>query len=113
MAEPEPVAFERAAASIEPIPTAIGQPIPASAGDGPLSWPAPEVAAARFEPAWPNPTAPTQAAMTTGPGAGLPAAESAALPAPARACPSCGLSLSASARFCRRCGTPQQMDAAR
>jgi ribosomal protein L40E len=31
----------------------------------------------------------------------------------ARACPSCGLSLSANARFCRRCGTPQQLDAAR
>jgi predicted amidophosphoribosyltransferase len=42
-------------------------------------------------------------------GAGLPAVTSPALPVAAHACPSCGLSLSASARFCRRCGTPQQV----
>jgi hypothetical protein len=40
----------------------------------------------------------------------LPAASEAALPAAqaAASCPSCGLALSATARFCRRCGTAQQ-----
>jgi hypothetical protein len=40
----------------------------------------------------------------------LPAASAAAMPAAqaATSCPSCGLALSATARFCRRCGTAQQ-----
>jgi predicted amidophosphoribosyltransferase len=45
-------------------------------------------------------------------GANLPSVTAPPPVLTARACPSCGLSLSASARFCRRCGTPQQVDAA-
>ena len=114
--EPEPTPAE-----LEPIPTAIGQPLPASAVGGPLSWPDTQVAAAAFEPSWPDSAvahvaAPQPAAQqgdaarqaaAPGRGAGLPAAEQPEMPHAARACPSCGLSLSASARFCRRCGTPQ------
>ena len=93
---------------VEPIPTAIGQPLPASVIDGPLAWPEPLVAAAAFEPAWPD-----TALQKRRFGAGLPAIIAPAQPLAARSCPGCGLSLSASARFCRRCGTPQQVDAAR
>jgi len=93
---------------IEPIPTAVGQPLPASAIDGPVSWPEPAVAAAPFEPAWPESDVTRRRV-----GANLPAIAQPAQPLAAHACPSCGLSLSASARFCRRCGTPQQVDAAR
>jgi hypothetical protein len=135
-AEPEPVAVEEPAeelpvaaaaattptpaAPIEPIPTAVGQPWPASVVDGPLSWPDPGVAAAAFEPQWPDIPAParTAPAATSKPqptmpvqarGANLPAISTPPPPVAAHACPSCGLSLSASARFCRRCGTPQQV----
>ena len=116
VAEPDPIP-DRAAASIEPIPTAIGQPIPASSIDGEVHWPDTQVAAAACAP-WqgaPEPAsthaddATPEATATRG--AGLPAADARVLPMAARACPSCGLSLSASARFCRRCGTPQQVDA--
>jgi hypothetical protein len=112
IAEPEIIAepAERAAASFEPIPTAVGQPVPASIVDGPLRWPEPEPVAASHQAAWPDQHAATREAPPVG--AGLPS-EPVHLPAPARACPSCGLSLSASARFCRRCGTPQQLDAPR
>jgi predicted RNA-binding Zn-ribbon protein involved in translation (DUF1610 family) len=41
-------------------------------------------------------------------GANLPAVTAPPPQLAAHPCPSCGLSLSASARFCRRCGTPQQ-----
>ncbi len=116
--EPEPV-VEPMAAAIEPIPTAIGQPVPASSVDGPLRWPDIEVAAAAVAPTWPSITesepAPRDYAAPgaeSNRGAGLPGADTPVLPLAARACPSCGLSLSASARFCRRCGTPQQVDAA-
>lgn len=112
--EPEPIAAsaEPAASSLEPIPTAIGQPIPSSAIDGSVQWPEREAAAAAYEPHWPD--VPTHAAGAAAQvGAGLQGAVSAPPPLPARACPSCGLSLSASARFCRRCGTPQQVDASR
>jgi zinc ribbon protein len=163
-AEPEPVAAEAepepirapaapepaqelpvAAAStpqapIEPIPTAIGKPLPASVVDGPLAWPVPDIAAAAFEQQWPDipaprvptPSAPTPAAPVQPPpapvqqaqqppiggvlrrtGANLPSVTAPPPILAARACPSCGLSLSASARFCRRCGTPQQADAVR
>jgi hypothetical protein len=95
-------------AGVEPIPTAIGQPLPASVVDGPLSWPEPAVAASAFEPAWPDTAVPKRRT-----GAGLPAIVMPAQPLAARSCPGCGLSLSASARFCRRCGTPQQVDASR
>jgi hypothetical protein len=77
-----------------------------------------------FEPRWPDipvaraadspapgvtPNAATgDADAPAGPGAHLPAISQPVVPLAARACPSCGLSLSASARFCRRCGTPQQ-----
>jgi hypothetical protein len=100
--EPEPVAAapEPQTAPWEPIPTAVGQPLPASVVDGPLSWPDVTVAASPFEQNWPDVAAPRR-------GAGLPSVEPPAAPVAARACPSCGLSLSASARFCRRCGTPQ------
>jgi hypothetical protein len=91
----------------EPIPTAIGQPMPASVVDGPLAWPEPTMAAAPFEPAWPESALPKRRI-----GANLPAAHASGQPLAARSCPGCGLSLSASARFCRRCGTPQQVDAA-
>jgi hypothetical protein len=116
-AEPEPVVEDEAAAAdgepaaaevvpvlspVEPIPTAIGQPLPASAVQGPLSWPDPDVAVAAFEPHWPDIPATRRRSR-------LQTAQPAPLPAAARACPSCGLSLSASARFCRRCGTPQQV----
>src|SRR6185503_6090974 len=83
------------AAGIEPIPTAVGQPVPASVIDGPLSWPEPVSAAAPFEPAWPDETASRRRA-----GANLPAITQPAAPLAAHACPGCGLSLSASARFC-------------
>jgi len=95
-------------AGVEPIPTAIGQPLPASVIDGPLAWPEPAIAAAAFEPSWPDTAVPKRRT-----GAGLPAILAPAQPLAARSCPGCGLSLSASARFCRRCGTPQQIDAAR
>jgi hypothetical protein len=100
--EPEPVAAapEPPTEPWEPIPTAIGQPLPASAVDAPVSWPDAAVASAAFEPHWPDIPVPRR-------GAGLPSVEPPAAPLAARACPSCGLSLSASARFCRRCGTPQ------
>jgi hypothetical protein len=133
--EPEPVAAEAPteelpiaaaaatptpAAPIEPIPTAVGQPWPASVVDGPLSWPDPGVAAAAFEPHWPDIPVPARAVppATSQPqptvpvrsrGANLPAVSTPPQPVAAHACPSCGLSLSASARFCRRCGTPQQV----
>lgn len=114
-------------APIEPIPTAVGKPVPASVVDGPLSWPEPGVAAAPFEPHWPDvpvprrtvpelPTMPIpvqQQATQRRTGAGLPSVTPPPPILAAHACPSCGLSLSASARFCRRCGTPQQADAAR
>jgi hypothetical protein len=93
---------------IEPIPTAVGQPVPASIVDGALAWPEPAAAAAPFEPAWPDADTSRRRA-----GANLPAIEQPAQPLAAHSCPSCGLSLSASARFCRRCGTPQQVNAAR
>ena len=110
----------------EPIPTAVGQPLPASAVETP-SWPDPGTAGAAFEPNWPDiPTprlAPDVAVPTSAPqagasglrrtGANLPSIDAPPLPIAARACPSCGLSLSASARFCRRCGTQQQVDAPR
>jgi hypothetical protein len=138
--EPElPVAASTATppSPIEPIPTAIGKPLPASVVDGPLAWPEPDIAAAAFEQQWPDIPVPRHPAPATPapPAAAAPmqqapqeAAPRAALrrtganlpsvtaPPPilaARACPSCGLSLSANARFCRRCGTPQQVDAAR
>jgi hypothetical protein len=95
-------------AGVEPIPTAIGQPVPASVVDGALAWPEPTTAATPFAPAWPDEAAPRRRI-----GANLPAISQPAQPLAAHACPSCGLSLSASARFCRRCGTPQQVDAAR
>jgi hypothetical protein len=107
------------AAPMEPIPTAVGQPLPASVVDGPLSWPEPGVAAAAFEPQWPDIPVPSRNAIrgasatpasqpARARGAGLPAVTTPTQPLAAHACPSCGLSLSASARFCRRCGTPQQ-----
>jgi hypothetical protein len=132
-AEPEPVGTEElaeelpvAAASapsgpapkIEPIPTAVGQPLPASVVDGPLAWPEPGAAAAAFEPHWPDIPTPRRAAPQAPPpqvvavrrtGANLPSVTAPTQQLAARACPSCGLSLSASARFCRRCGTPQQV----
>jgi hypothetical protein len=107
-AEPEPIPLEPepTPTAAEPIPTAVGRPLPASVVQGPLSWPDPDVAAAPFEPHWPNiPAARGRSRLQP--------AVPAQLPAAARACPSCGLSLSASARFCRRCGTPQHTDAAR
>jgi hypothetical protein len=154
-AKPEPVAAEAPPApkpeaelpvapstatpppSIEPIPTAIGKPLPASVVDGPLSWPQSDIAAAAFEQQWPDIPVPRQPAPATAPRPAAPAAAQQVAPEPprpgplrrtganlpsvtapppilaARACPSCGLSLSASARFCRRCGTPQQVEAAR
>jgi hypothetical protein len=101
-------AMQPPSAGIEPIPTAIGQPRPASVVDGALAWPEPVSAAAPFEPSWPDLAVPQRRT-----GAGLPAITAPAQPLAARSCPGCGLSLSASARFCRRCGTPQQVDAAR
>jgi hypothetical protein len=101
-------AMQPPSAGIEPIPTAIGQPLPASVVDGALAWPEPVSAAAPFEPSWPDLAVPQRRT-----GAGLPAITAPAQPLAARSCPGCGLSLSASARFCRRCGTPQQVDAAR
>jgi zinc-ribbon domain len=152
-AEPEPVAaptapepeaeFPVAASTatppspVEPIPTAIGKPLPASVVDGPIAWPQPDIAAAAFEQQWPDipvprqpaPAAPVQPAAPVpvqqaapeppraGPlrrtGANLPSVTAPPPILAARACPSCGLSLSANARFCRRCGTQQQVDAAR
>ncbi len=122
-AEPRPGPFE-------PIPTAIGKPLPASILDGPLAWPDPGVAAAAFEPHWPDipvprhrtpePTPAVLPPLPTPPhaglrrtGANLPSVDVASAPVPAHSCPSCGLSLSANARFCRRCGTPQQVAAGR
>jgi hypothetical protein len=96
-----------ASAATDPIPTAIAQPVPASTVGRDIAWPEPAVAAAAIEPAWPD------AELGRTPGAHLPAAEQAPAPLAARACPSCGLSLSASARFCRRCGTPQEAAAPR
>ena len=121
---------------IEPIPTAIGKPLPASVVDGPLAWPQPDIAAAAFEQQWPDvpvprrpapatpaqpaAPAPVQQAPQEPPraalrrmGANLPSVTAPPPILAARACPSCGLSLSANARFCRRCGTAQQVDAAR
>ena len=77
-------------------------PMPTAVSDAPLSWPQPAVGATAAQPNWPDAAAPR------GPGAHLPAASQPVVPLAARACPSCGLSLSASARFCRRCGTQQQ-----
>jgi hypothetical protein len=94
------------AASIEPIPTAVGQPIPAASITGQVNWPA-SGASASLEPAWPDVPVPGAAEA-------LPQTPAPVQPGGVRACPSCGLSLSASARFCRRCGTPQQVaDSAR
>jgi hypothetical protein len=108
---------------VEPIPTAVGQPYPVSVVDGPLAWPEPGVAAAAFEPNWPDIPTPRRSTAATGApelpslppptglrrtGANLPGVTAPPQPLAAHACPSCGLSLSASARFCRRCGTPQQ-----
>jgi hypothetical protein len=118
---------EPGAKPVEPIPTAIGQPLPASAVEVPPSWPAPGTAGTAFEPHWPDiaaargapdvaaPPPPPQASAAGSRriGANLPAADVPPPPVAARACPSCGLSLSASARFCRRCGTQQQVDAPR
>ena len=142
-AAPEPEAELPVAAStatppspIEPIPTAIGKPLPASVVDGPLAWPQPDIAAAAFEQHWPDVPVPRHAAPATPAqpaapapvqqtpqdaprvalrrtGANLPSVTAPPPILAARACPSCGLSLSANARFCRRCGTPQQIDAAR
>jgi hypothetical protein len=88
------------AAAVEPIPTAVGHPIPASTFDGPVSWPA--VA----EQQWPDVAVPAASAEAP---AEAQVHRAPVVPGAARPCPSCGLSLSASARFCRRCGTPQQV----
>jgi hypothetical protein len=106
MATPETAQPIAASAADEPIPTAVGQPMPATTIGRDLAWPEPIAAVAPFEPARAE-----EAPRTTG--AHLPAAEQAPAPLAARACPSCGLSISASARFCRRCGTPQQAAAPR
>ena len=121
-AKPAPVAKPA-----EPIPTAVGQPLPASAVEGAPSWPEPGTAGAAFEPRWPDiptprvapdvvaPSLPPQATASGNRriGANLPSITAPPQQVAARACPSCGLSLSASARFCRRCGTQQQVDAPR
>ena len=51
-ARPEPA--PASAAPLEPIPTAVGQPIPASSVAGPLSWPDAAVVPAPVEPTWPD-----------------------------------------------------------
>ena len=91
-----------AAQAIEPISTAIGQPMPASTFGGAASWTEPAAVSTAPEPQGPD--VPVQAAP-----AALPVPPAPVIPGAARACPSCGLSLSASARFCRRCGTQQQV----
>lgn len=101
-----PIEVEEAVAEAFSAPvaaTATPEPI----ANEPLSWPQADVAAAAFEPHWPDIPVPRQPAEHLG--AGLPAEKTAPPPAAARACPSCGLSLSANARFCRRCGTPQEV----
>jgi len=88
-----------------PLPTRPASPGPAPSGangSGP-SWPSP---ATTPPPQWPMPPA-GQSAET-----GLWAASSrevadANAPTGVQACMSCGLPLSANARFCRRCGTQQ------
>jgi hypothetical protein len=127
-AEPEPaVKAEPVAKPAEPIPTAVGQPLPASAIEGAPSWPDPGTAGAAFAPQWPDIPTPRQVPDVVAPpppvqatasrprrlGANLPSITAPPQQLAARACPSCGLSLSASARFCRRCGTQQQVDAPR
>jgi hypothetical protein len=100
-------------------------PQPAAPAGAP-TWPVPGAMPEAFEPHWPDVSVamaadgfapqpadgaagPARAAKAPiGPGAHLPAVSQPAAPLAARACPSCGLSLSASARFCRRCGTAQQ-----
>jgi hypothetical protein len=79
---------------------------PASAGDA--------LAPAAVHPATSEPT--VQPVLppiyVPGPVPDLPDVSPAALPAAQTtgACASCGLALSATARFCRRCGTPQHID---
>ena len=82
-----------AALAAPPPPAPTIQPIAASAtpmGQAPAAMPAPRIVPAVVP--------------------DLPAASEAAMPAAqaATSCPSCGLALSATARFCRRCGTSQQ-----
>jgi nicotinate-nucleotide--dimethylbenzimidazole phosphoribosyltransferase len=123
-AEPEPVAAAPAAHEPEPEPVAAAPAAPE---------PEPEpVAAAPAAPVVQLPTQPSDlAAAAVAPAAERPAAGRSPLellppvlgerrvevgapaqhvltPVGARTCPSCGLSLSVSARFCRRCGTAQQ-----
>ena len=124
--EPMPIAASAAPmtpATSEPIPTAIGQPRPASVVDGPLAWPDPGQHVPAFETTWPDLPPPSAPGAPTAPvvqaqapvvevrriGANLPSVTAPPQQLVARPCPSCGLSLSASARFCRRCGTPQQV----
>jgi len=79
---PAPPAVQPIAATATPISQPIAQ--------APMSAPAPRIVAAIVP--------------------DLPAASAAAMPAAqaAASCPSCGLALSATARFCRRCGMAQQ-----
>ena len=109
----------------DPMPgTRVASPVPA-----PTSQPASDDTGATAEPAWPaKPEWPTLATPSANlPFLGRPAArqggpdalwaetahEMVAPPTPVKAvggvqpCVSCGLSLSATARFCRRCGTSQ------
>jgi hypothetical protein len=84
-------------------PTPSGSPVPAPADTPPPQWPMPAAAA---EPQWPirpAAVAPVQADLWAAssqdvlnrPGSGV------------QACVTCGLPLSATARFCRRCGSQQ------
>ncbi len=84
-------------------PTPSGSPMPAPADTPPPNWPMP---AAVAEPQWPTrpaAVAPVQADLWAAssqdvlnrPGSGV------------QACVTCGLPLSATARFCRRCGSQQ------
>jgi ribosomal protein L40E len=86
-----------------PLPTRPGSPASTSAGSGAPDWPSP---ATTPPPQWPMPAGGRSADT------GLWAASSrevaaAAAPTGVQACTSCGLPLSANARFCRRCGTQQ------
>ena len=124
----EIAAYEvRVAAIATPAPVeAIEVPPPAVPEPAPLPPPAPAVsdqpawpmAAERAAPAAARHPAPGSAQAFTprfvaGPVPDLPAASPVALPESRTtgSCASCGLSLSATARFCRRCGTAQHLSA--
>jgi hypothetical protein len=103
-----PVTNGHAPESLPAAATAV--PTPPPAPEAPPQWP--------VTPEWPQPNAALLAQRTTSPSAAMEAlwvASARDVVAPAQGAPaggvqpcnSCGLSLSANARFCRRCGTRQ------